>query len=138
MNDRFEELKQNLLPRFWDTEKNIMVYPEYDEDDKLFYYDIKNKNGLGVGYDLDEILLNPRFIPMKPTGLKDKNGNLIYEGDILKNPDFKCLYFLFWDKNLAKFRLSWQYEEEKYNCDFQRDDRYEIIGNIHENSDLLK
>jgi len=140
MNDRFEELKQNLLPRFWDTASNDMLYPnEISTEEGDFRYLLPfmgQKNE--IFYTLSEMLINPRFIPMKPTGLKDKNGKLLYEGDVLKNPDFKCLYFLFWDKNLAKFRLSWQYEEEKYNCDFQRDDRYEIIGNIHENKDLLK
>jgi len=34
MNDRFEQLKQNLLPRFWDIKNKEMIYPELMEQCK--------------------------------------------------------------------------------------------------------
>lgn len=78
------------------------------------------------------------------TGLKDKNGKLIYESDIVKS-DSDSIYYIKWDKKTSSFR------EEKSNlpdmaykaghhlslCADIYCKSYTIIGNIHENADLL-
>ena len=72
------------------------------------------------------------------TGLKDKNGKEIYEGDILKNKreeNFK----LYWNEEMCAFYLqniSWLSEDTP--VEFHRMENFEIIGNIFENKELLK
>ena len=69
-----------------------------------------------------------RYIVEQCTGLKDKNGKLIYEGDIVKNG--KHIYPVEWYVN--GFAVNDGYD---YLID---DEKWEIIGNIHENADLIK
>ena len=67
------------------------------------------------------------------TGLEDKNGKEIYEGDIIQiNKD---IYEVFWDGRWAEFAckctsnsLGWYHRGPE---------KVEIIGNIYENPDLV-
>lgn len=112
-----------------------------------------------------EIILDPsihmnegadRFIINVFTGLVDKNGKEIYEGDILKCPwgfkpeHFSCGFVVFQN---GSFKLAKREEKDKflkqygyYNCYGFNDtptrvdlwSEAEIVGNIHENPELLK
>ncbi len=78
------------------------------------------------------------------TGLKDKNGKLIYEKDILLSPDVDEPYMVIveWDDEKAGYIIKvWIGKEFEYalSDDEIEDLKYfEIIGNIYENPELLE
>lgn len=68
-------------------------------------------------------------------GLKDKNGELIHDGDWLKTKDgYYCYVVWFdgfwWVKSLPSEAMDLEPAEFYKEC--------EVIGNIHENADLLE
>lgn len=70
---------------------------------------------------------------MQYTGLKDKNGKEIYEGDIVRLPedeDYKY-YSIIYSKNRLGFTLS-------NGCGFGLSYGIEVVGNIYENPELLE
>lgn len=69
------------------------------------------------------------------TGLKDKNSKLIYEGDIVNTSNFgKC--FIEWADDEAGFTLH-SIETVNYYSIYCCNG-FEVIGNIHENPELLE
>ena len=94
------------------------------------------------------------FIIMQFTGLKDKNGKEIYEGDILRSEADEGVAVVSYSADMARFEIELlAYEiftgenpEETYYDKLSVVDSYEfgdwngaeVIGNIYENPELLK
>lgn len=74
------------------------------------------------------------------TGLKDKNGKLIWENDIVNCLTEECCGCIGWNESEAGFYFNVLLEdgrfEEEYIYDYQ--DGIEVIGNIFDNPELIK
>lgn len=122
--------------RAWDKGKELYLYNVHDAYDTLSGF-VKYDDGECADYDeccFGDFLDNKRYDVEQFTGLKDRNDKEIYEGDILKRKDF-----IFNDGNFIFLPVEYKYAE--WQLGMRRlNDVYkscEVVGNIHENADLL-
>lgn len=124
-----------------------LKYRVYDKTEKCYSDKAFSIDRLGICYVQDEDgygeeVDEERYIIEQYTGLKDKNGKEIYEGDILGG---------IWESGF----ISWcekckqlQYHSADIGCmacsgdvywyELAEDDgKLEVIGNVHENANLL-
>lgn len=97
----------------------------------------------GVVYDTEDVVLE------QDTGLEDKNDKKIYEGDILAqtlidDPFTKKYptYVVCWDEKFLSWTLKDVSGDDGNDTDLhffiEEWKKCEVIGNIHENKELLK
>lgn len=77
------------------------------------------------------------FVPVFSTGLKDKSGAEIYEGDIISQ-DPHTNYLIVFER--GDFQTGLKKKSGENLTDIGRDfsGKFEIIGNIHQNPELIK
>lgn len=88
--------------------------------------------------DSGEYLIDPSTI-CQCTGLKDKNGKLIWENDIVKD-EYGNFYKAFWQNNYYQFSFCAKTGVfpigAKWNLWSFRSFEIEVIGNVFDNNDL--
>lgn len=129
----------------------------WSKKEKKMYYDLL------LFFDYMDCMNDTNLIPMQCTGLRDKNGKLIYEGDIIevqyigaqialfrneysdqpKNERFAVIYDDIFHQYCC---INYEYRKtcEVHSLDFYKiqinteNKLYEVIGNVHRNPELLK
>src|SRR5437870_5331032 len=126
--------------RTWDTlEKQMLVVEQLNLDDGEVYTE-GDVNSLYFRQLPEES--EPNCVLMQFTGLTDKNGNEIYEGDVLRNTKSKDVFEVHWDAEMATFEGIDRRERKVGGVTygptlFPMSGKLEIIGNIYENPKLL-
>ena len=86
-------------------------------------------------------------VPDDYIGLKDKNGKEIYEKDIVRYPrasgydNHITIALVEWDDEKARFQIRFRDYPEHHLSATGKAKRlisYEVIGNVHENSELIR
>ena len=142
-------MSREIKYRVWDNENK-----SYNDPYSYAYYALTQDGGLDFychGDHMDEADPGVYFIEQY-TGLKDKNGKEIYEGDIVEYLSYRKDYigqvvFGFVDDSEGYYiekHYGWGIYHDGYNTslgdyadDNMRCELVEVIGNIHENKELL-
>lgn len=135
-------MSREIKFRCWDGKKMCKVEHPYLED-----YEVSKgfilingipwyTRGEKYGKNLEIIECCQDFPLMQFTGLKDKNGKEIWEGDIIE-VDWNDIRY-----SIHNFVIEWN---EKYcsfvfegGCPFNDKIHFKVIGNIYENPELLE
>lgn len=126
--------------RAWDKENNKFFKPTYRAYvGELEYLSVGLEGRLmltTIEGNVDESMFPERFILMQSTGLFDKNGVEVFEGDILYYPeqDEDNYGYIEFDKDRLAFVLDNGFEKFVYG---EYGMSY-IVGNIYENPELIE
>ncbi|MGE9789587.1 YopX family protein [Enterococcus faecalis] len=123
-----------MIPKFRAYVKEVNKTYEITEID---FGDEQLKTELGDWWSFDEVEI------MQSTGLKDLNGVEIFEGDIVQYRDGEYSYLGIVKRDCYQFFIDGIEPDNNYDFidvsnTFDGTSSLEIIGNIHENPELLE
>jgi hypothetical protein len=119
----------NLKFRAWNETQKIM------EKVMSIEFLINEDNEEFIGITTNKSRCCDKLILMQYTGLKDKNGVEIYDGDIVYNAFNKVFGKIVFEP--PSFRLYYDTFVENLDRN-KKTDCINVVGNIYENSDLLQ
>ena len=135
-----------MIPKFraWDKEGNRMILPKYLQSIDLLREQVTERTKSNYTFTLHSIPFDKVEL-MQSTGLCDKNGEEIFEGDILEVTDkHNWLEVVSYSQEKAMFVT------EEINREFKVPEsplsdlldstflKFKVIGNIYENPEMLE
>lgn len=130
-------MNREIKFRAWDSVHNRMIYSDkhlgyMPFDDNCFCnydFNISKKGVYCFAYDdYNDEITNETDLPiMMWTGLKDKNGKDVYEGDLLKSY-YEKPGIIKWNDKLGAFQVKGIPSQTMKRCHEMK-----VIGNIYEN-----
>ncbi|AQL54534.1 TPA: hypothetical protein KG967_002868 [Enterococcus faecalis] len=132
-----------MIPKFraWDKKyKKMMKVNQIDFEKKTVWLEADNgdhENRHTLTREFKDVIL------MQSTGLKDKNGVEIFEGDIVQYRDGEYSYLGIVKRDCYQFFIDGIEPDDNYDFidvsnTFDGTSSLEILGNIHENPELLE
>ena len=146
-------MNNRLKFRVWDKLAERMIYP-HNDNQQHFIIDLN-----GCFHNLQNGSGGDDYVIQQFTGLTDKNGKEVYEGDIVKIKRWYLRPFInnkqeidyqhiegetevgqvMWGWNSQKYLVSYEHIRYDDSEDFDKSSHsVEVIGNILENPELLK
>lgn len=133
-------MKTEIKFRIWCPKHRTFAYMDNILDTIVTINGQRRNIGYYEEYDLGENLIIQQF-----TGLSDKNGKEIYEGDVIKTYREYVLVVVFENgafiltnkQKTYSTLLGWQSDYESNEMDWVDLDDIEVIGNIYENQNYL-
>jgi uncharacterized phage protein (TIGR01671 family) len=127
--------------RAWDWKEGTMINDVGFSDNDTGRVVLQRKYNIGSRsiipvYDVINGVTCKRAYLMQFTGLKDREGKEIYEGDVLRGT-LGAKMVVMWDSDEACYFMR-EEGEPGYTLSADEVRDHEVIGNIHENPELLK